>query len=108
MLGELARPERDVVAACVERVAIAGDAPGVPGLEVGEVRTARLRAAAFDEKGGDQAPKRVFVELGHAELAARQRSTAADGSAGAGGGWKAPTSAISVTAATLDGLGDGT
>ena len=38
----------------------------------GEVRAACLRAAAFDEERGDQAPVRVLVELGDAELAARQ------------------------------------
>jgi hypothetical protein len=41
-------------------------------LQIGEVRAARLRAAALDEERGDQPPVRVLVELGHAELAARQ------------------------------------
>lgn len=84
LLGELAGPERDVVAVCVERVQLAAGAPRVPGLQVGEVRAACLRAATFDEKRGDQAPERVLVELGHAEQSGagaasstpRRRSTA--------------------------------
>jgi hypothetical protein len=74
LLGELAGPQRDVVPSCGEWVQVAGGAPGVPGLQIGEVRAACLRAAALDEERGDQAPERVLVELGHAELAARQPS----------------------------------
>ena len=77
------------MAAGVERVAIAGDAPGVPGLQVGEVRAPCLWSAAIDEKGGDEAPERVLVEL------------AAAGSAGAGGACRAACSISSLTMATL-------
>ena len=71
-LAELAGPKGDVVAARLQRMQLAFDAPGVPGLQIGEVRAARLRPAAFDEKSGDQAPEWVLIELGDPELAARQ------------------------------------
>jgi hypothetical protein len=70
--GELASPERDVVAARDERVQLAVGAPRVPGLEVVEVGAARLLAPLLDQERGDQPPERVGVELGDAELAARQ------------------------------------
>ena len=72
LLCELTGPERDVVAASPQWMQLAHDTPRVPGFEVGEVRAPRLRAAAFHEERGDKAPVRVLVELGDAELAARQ------------------------------------
>lgn len=65
-------PQRDVVTPGGEWVQVAGDAPGVPGLQAGEVRAPRLLAAALDKERGDQPPVRVGVELVDAEFTARQ------------------------------------
>jgi hypothetical protein len=43
LLGEVAGPQRDVVTARGEWVQVACGSPGVPGLQIGEVRAARLR-----------------------------------------------------------------
>lgn len=60
------------MAARGERVQLALGTPGGPGTQVVEVGAARLVAPALDEERGDQPPERVGVELGLAELAARQ------------------------------------
>jgi hypothetical protein len=60
------------VAARRERVQLALDAPGVPGLEVVQVGAARLLAPLLIQERRHEAPEGVVVELGDAELAARQ------------------------------------
>ena len=55
-----------------ERVQLAVDAPRVPGPQVVEVGAARLLAPALDKERGDEPPERIGVEVGDAELAARQ------------------------------------
>ena len=75
LLLEMADPGVDVVAAGGQRVYAGRRAPGVPGLEIAEVRTRRVRRIA-DEKGGDQAPLRIDV------AGARQAVKGLDGKVG--------------------------
>jgi len=62
-LGLLCDPAVDVVALSVEGLNAGAAAPGVPGLDVVEVRPAGVTAEAHEE-GRGEAPRRVGVELG--------------------------------------------
>jgi hypothetical protein len=103
VLGELAGPQRDVVATRFERVQLVLGGPGVPGLQIGEVRAARLGTAALDENAAtsrQNGPRRARARQAHRAAAGRRPLPAAPAPLGRQSGSSGP---IPITTGTLRG-----
>ena len=113
-VGQLARPQRDVVAARGERVQLAVGAPRVPGPQIVEVGATCLLAPALDRNAATSRQNGSSSSSGMPSSPRGSRSTAAAGSSGgagsAGGTATGPTtstSLASLTEPTVDGGCDG-